>query len=113
MGKEISVKYEIKHTPRALKKIYKLYKEETILARIFDAIDDLEAGNDETITIRMIKRNGKLKISEVKIKNPKEYRIFFTKLENEKIIWILDIIPKKKNAFSSKYFDELDKIKLY
>ena len=82
-----------------------------LFAEIVKKIEFFQNGEHEKLDLSPIKRkNGKYKISEMKIKSPESYRIFYVSIdEQKKRIILIDGKRKKVQAFKASYFTVLDK----
>jgi hypothetical protein len=104
----------VKFSSRADHELKKLNNELELRKELALVFDKLENNQRETLDIKIISRNNKLRsIWEIRLKYPKEFRIFFSEKKEKDEIWILDLTPKKRNAFPGKYFAILEKIKLH
>ncbi|MDR1835477.1 MAG: hypothetical protein LBQ96_06710 [Fusobacteriaceae bacterium] len=104
---------EIKFSSRAQNAFSDLETLSGLQSIVSRSIDHLERRRYEFLNIKLIQRKKKpVKIYEIIIKYPLEYRIFYREIRERNEIWILDMRMKKKNAFQSKYFEILEKIRL-
>lgn len=87
-----------------LAKYHKNSIEYKLLEEIFKSFEMLENELINELDIKNIKNNKLLK--EIRIKKPLNYRIFFVEEDNTYYI-VLDIIEKKVNKFSQKYFTNI------
>ena len=104
-------RFSIEYTSRMEKALRQISKEDKkLFAEIFKRIEFFKNGEHDRLDIAPIKRKqGKYKISEIKIKSPESYRIFYVCIDekNKKIVFI-DGKRKKVQAFKESYFKILD-----
>ena len=72
--------------------------------KISESIENLKEQRRHLLDIKSIKANKNL--YEIRIKSPLNYRIFYYD-NNGKLYIVLDIIEKKSNKLSQKYFDNI------
>ena len=72
--------------------------------KISESIENLKEQRRHLLDIKSIKANKNL--YEIRIKSPLNYRIFYYD-NNGKLYNVLDIIEKKSNKLSQKYFDNI------
>jgi len=104
-------KYKIEYTPRMEKALHKLGKEDKgLFAEVYKKMEAFEKGEFEKLVIKPIKRNkAKHQISEIVVKSPASYRIFYVVIDTENNTAVFaDGKRKKKRKFSSTYFSQLD-----
>lgn len=105
--------YTIKFSSRSDKE-YKNLEEKShenenakLIAKIMDSFDALESDEKFRLDIKIITREKKRPIYEVRIKTPINYRIFYSIKKETKEIWVLDMKEKKVPKFSAEYFRSL------
>lgn len=108
MDKFFSIEYTTK-MEKALRQVAK--QDKKLFAEIAKKLEFFKNGEYEKLDLAPIKRkNGMYKISEIRIKSPESYRIFYVAIDEEKqrVIFV-DGKRKKVNAFKNSYFNTLDK----
>ena len=105
-------KFSVEYTSKMEKALRQIAKEDKkLFAEIVKKIEFFQKGEHEKLTLAPIKRKqAKYKISEIKIKSPESYRIFYVCIdEKNKRVVFLDGQRKKVQAFKDDYFKVLDK----
>jgi len=102
--------FEVEITKVAEKDLRDLAKtDKKLLAEVLKKLELLKSGNFDALDIKPIKRKGKNKILEIKIKFPSSYRIFYFEVVKKEMLYIISGVRKKVNKLPSKFFDKLDK----
>ena len=104
-------KFSIEYTSKMEKALRQIAKEDRkLFAEIVKKIEFFQKGEHEKLTLAPIKRNqAKYKISEIKIKSPESYRIFYVCIDekNKRVVFFF-FQRKKVQAFKDDYFKVLD-----
>ena len=105
-------KFNIEYTSKMEKALKKIAKDnKKLFAEIYKKIEFFQNGEHEKLDLApIIRKKGKYKISEIRIKSPESYRVFYVSIDekNNRVIFI-DGRRKKVQAFKASYYDTLDK----
>jgi mRNA-degrading endonuclease RelE of RelBE toxin-antitoxin system len=104
--------YKLEYTAKMEKSIRKLAEEDKeLFAEVRMKLQLFQKGEFEKLEIKPIKRQKqKHKISEIVIKSPGSYRLFYVVIDTKnKTAVFIDGRKKKKQKFNTAYFSQLDK----